>query len=274
MRAGAHGRVCKGGGQESGQLSDGEGGVRSWALSAAESVQQQRHALLDASSDAASDACLDSVQDADEEEEEEESEAEGGEEESSDVAKDAADRCFLANADDMQEVEVSSCTPSSQQDRAQPATLPGATGQHEKRAMEEDPEGRDAERDGHAVCDLNHLDPISEFKRAVSARGHGSVEQHWLPPHGPPSPRTRTLQSDGGQEARQESSSEVAEFRQAMGPCDAVGRCCHTPPFMPHCPCPAAALFLRLLLLLLCRGRAANRDSERALGFRPCLSRG
>ena len=251
------------GGEASGQAAGGDRGVRSWALSPAESVQQERDALLYASSQASSDACLHSAQDADEEEGEEESdeeesdeeigthvsdqEADQKEREESDVVTDGAERCFLANADEMQEVEVSSCTPSSEQDRAQPATLPQAAAQHEKREleereekreMEEDAEALGAQRDGravsalnhaHAASDCNHLDPISEFERAVSARGHGRVEQRWLPAQGQPSPRTRKFQSDGGQEAKEESSSEVTEFAEAMGACDALGRCSHSP---------------------------------------------
>ena len=104
--------------------------------------------------------------------------------------------------------------------------------------MEEDAEALGAQRDGravsalnhaHAASDCNHLDPISEFERAVSARGHGRVEQRWLPAQGQPSPRTRKFQSDGGQEAKEESSSEVTEFAEAMGACDALGRCSHSP---------------------------------------------
>lgn len=308
------------GGEASGQAAGGDRGVRSWALSPAESVQQERDALLYASSQASSDACLHSAQDADEEEGEEESdeeesdeeigthvsdqEADQKEREESDVVTDGAERCFLANADEMQEVEVSSCTPSSEQDRAQPATLPQAAAQHEKREleereekreMEEDAEALGAQRDGravsalnhaHAASDCNHLDPISEFERAVSARGHGRVEQRWLPAQGQPSPRTRKFQSDGGQEAKEESSSEVTEFAEAMGACDALGRCshsppfvlCHPPPFMARCLCAAAVLLEHLLLLRSCcslHGKCAlTRQRERALGFRSCVSGG
>ncbi len=257
------GRVDQEGGQAgSTQAGHHKSTVRSWALSPAQSLeeearslQEERHALLN------------------------------GVEQESEVGLDSSGRCFLANANEMSEVELSSstplssctpseqlssCTPSSQLNeldrspeggrdveesasrgtdesappapnkrnktakvagpgRHAPASEHSAMLEHPAMLRHEDKKAQDPLEVHRKAQDLREVhpktdfDPISEFDRAVSARGHRRVRRHRLQESLSPWPPTPTFPSDRGQGAGEESSSQVTDFATAMGACNSLG---------------------------------------------------
>ena len=237
--------------------------VRSWALSPARSLEEERRSLEaeGPSLEADRDALLNGV------------EPESDVEQESDVALDGSERCFLANANEMEEVELSSCTPSSQLNELD-RSLVGTTDVEESasRGTEERapraPKMRNKtakvaapgphlpahgpaseceatldrkQEDPLEVHPKAHLDPISEFDRAVSARGHRRVRRHRLQESRSPWPPTPTVPSERGQRAGEESSSQVTDFATTMGACDAFGWWVHVmPPRMRPCHAPTS----------------------------------